>query len=173
MLCFRCKCLITINHIGTTTNIFSYFDHFHPFFPVLESLMSPDEYYESCPFLFWIVIAVASRRYSEDMTVLSGLAISVPKLLWERVSDHPLPYNVVQALLIFCMWPFPGTHMWSDASATYSSIALHAAFHMGLHRPDYAGEYTRNPRSSKPVHLSSRDPLERRKTWAGVNIVTQ
>jgi hypothetical protein len=135
--------------------------------------MSPDEYYETCPFLFWVVIAVGSRRYNEDMSVLSGLTVSVPKLLWERIADHPLPYTVVQALLIFCMWPFPSTHMWSDASVTFSNIALNAAFHMGLHRPDHAGEFTRYPRSSKPFYLNSRDPLERRKTWACVNIVSQ
>jgi hypothetical protein len=151
----------------------SYFDNFHPFFPLLEPLMSPDEYYESCPFLFWIVIAVASRRYNEDMSVLSGLAVSVPKLLWERVADHPLPYTIVQALLIFCMWPFPTTHMWSDASTTFSNITLNAAFKMGLHRPDHAGEFTWHARSSKPFYLNSRDPLERSRTWACVNIVSQ
>lgn len=151
----------------------SYFDHFHPFFPVLDSLKSADEYYETCQFLFWMIIAIASRRYEEDMTVLSSLAVSVPKLAWQRVADHPLPYTVVPAFLIFCMWPFPNSHMWSDASITFSNIALNAAFHIGLHRPDHAEEFTRNPRSSKPFFLNSRDPWERRKIWAGVNIVSQ
>jgi Fungal specific transcription factor domain len=164
---------ITNNSRAPRTNLFSYFEHFHPFLPLLDPLRSPDDYYETCPLLFWMILAIASRRFGDDPTLLSSLAKFVPKLTWECISDTPLTYTIVQTLLIFCMWPFPDTHMWSDASTTFSNVALNAAFHMGLHRPDHAQEFTRNPRAKKPFFLASHDPLERRKTWAATNIVSQ
>ena len=116
---------------------------------------------------------MAARRYREDASILPCLAEAVPKLVWERVADPPLTYDSLHSLLILCMWPFPDTHMWSDSSANFSNIALNAAFHMGLHRPEHVHEFTRNIRSRKPNFFGTNDPLERRKTWAATNIVAQ
>jgi hypothetical protein len=150
-----------------------YFQHFHQFLPILDPLETPDEYYNSSPVLFWVLISVAARRFTEDQILISSLAQAVPKLVWERIAEHPIPFPALQALLVLCMWPFPLTHMWGDASVSLSNISLVAAFHMGLHRPDHMQEFSRNPRTKNPLIPASTDPLERRKTWAAVNIVTE
>jgi hypothetical protein len=150
-----------------------YFQQFQPFLPILDPLKSPDEYYDSSPVLFWVLISVASRRYTEDPSLISSLARAVPKLVWERIAEHPIPFHALQALLVLCMWPFPTTHMWGDASVSLSNISLVAAFHMGLHRPEHMQEFTKNPRSKTPLIPVSTEPAERRKTWAAANIVSE
>lgn len=150
-----------------------YFDHFHPFFALLNAVRSPDVYYERCPLLFWTIISVASRRYSTDLTLQSALSQSVLELSWKVIADPPLTYASVQGVLILCMWPLSTTHLWSDASTSLSNIAMVAAMHMGLHRPEHTREFTRHPKGGGNVVLTEADKSERKKTWAACNIVSQ
>jgi hypothetical protein len=140
---------------------------------LLNPTKAPDEFYERSPLLFWVIIAVAARRYGEGASILSCLSEAVPKLVWEKVADPPLTYDNLHSLLLLCMWPFTDTHMWSDLSTTLSNVALNAAFHMGLHRPEHVNEFTRNIRQRKGNLYGTSDPVERRKTWAATNIVAQ
>jgi hypothetical protein len=54
-----------------------------------------------------------------------------------------------------------------------SNTAMVAAMHMGFHRPEHVREFTRNPRTGGEISLSEVDKLERKKTWAACNIVSQ
>ncbi|KAE9369652.1 hypothetical protein N431DRAFT_427821 [Stipitochalara longipes BDJ] len=155
----------SLEEIDTLFNLF--FEHYHPFFPLIHPDHSPDRVYESSALLFWAIISIASRRHAEKSTVLGLLAKSVQKLMWSTISAPPLTITAIQALLLLCMWPFPDLRIWSDNSLFLSSIAVNSAMHMGLHRPQHLHEYIRYAGFERlPVdgHI---------KTWAACNIVSQ
>lgn len=156
--------------LGQIDSLFQlFFGHYHPFFPLLDPSQSPDQYYDICPLLFWTIISVAARRYSEDPKLLMILSRSVTKLAWDTISAPPLHICAVQALLVQCIWPFPSMRMRSDASASFTSIAISAAMHLGLHRPAHAHCFWP---SSDSVFASGNRP-DRTKTWAACNIVAE
>jgi hypothetical protein len=136
-------------------------------------MRSPDLYHERSPLLFWTIIGVASRRYTSDPSLQSMLAKTVMDLAWRVMADQPLTYASVQGILILCMWPPSNTHLWSDTSTSMSNVAMVAAMHMGLHRPDNAREFVRNPKSGGNSIITEGDKLERKKTWAACNMVSQ
>ena len=47
-----------------------FFTQYHPLFPILDASLGPNDYYDSCPLLFWTIIVIGSRRYAEDPNVL-------------------------------------------------------------------------------------------------------
>ena len=144
-----------------------FFEHYHPFFPLVQHEHSPDRVYESSPLLFWSIVSIASRRHPEKSKILVYLTKSVTKLMWSTISSPPLTITAVQALLLLCMWPFPDFRIWSDNSLFLASIAVNSAIHMGLHRPQHLHEYIRYAGFERlPVdgHI---------KTWAACNIVAQ
>ncbi|KAI9745651.1 MAG: hypothetical protein M1818_001185 [Claussenomyces sp. TS43310] len=150
-----------------------YFQHYHTFLPVLDTARSPDEYYEKSPFLFWTLIGVAARMYQRDPYLVSTLSTCVQKLAWNRIAEPPLPLPEVQALCLLCTWPSIDMHAWSDASMLFSNIAMASAMHLGLHRPDYAHEFSKRSRKRWQMPLKEPERFERGKTWAVCNIISQ
>lgn len=159
------------NIIFRATNISSFFDHFHPFLPLIDPSKSPDDYYETSPFLFWTLICIASRRYTPDATLGVPLAKALKVLVWEKVSEPPLSIANIQALLFLSMWPYNTMRMWTDSSMTHVNLAISSAMHTGLHRADHWQEFSRFPRER--LAMTENDLLERERTWAACNIVSQ
>lgn len=125
------------------TNLPSFFKHYHPALPFLNPSKSPDEYYESGPILFWLIISIASRRYTNDILLFPVLCEWVPNLLWENIPKPPYTIPMVQAIILACAWTFPTTSMWNDAIVTLSSIAISTSMQLGLHRPLSATDFLR------------------------------
>jgi hypothetical protein len=111
--------------------------------PFLDASLSPDQYFQSSPLLFWTIIGIASRRYVEDVTLFPILSGLVPKLMWEMITKPPYLITTAQAVIALCNWPFPVTSAWSDILITMSSIALSMAMQLGLHRPLNAQDFVR------------------------------
>ena len=118
-----------------------FFDRYHPFLPFLDPLKSPDDYQDMSPCLFWAIISAASRRYLDDVTLLTVLSSYVSTLIWAEISQPPYTVATVQAIIILCTWPFPTTSTWNEPAVTLSSVAINIAMQVGLHRPVNAQDF--------------------------------
>jgi hypothetical protein len=145
-----------------------FFTCYYPFLPFLDPLKPPDSYYQLSPLLFWAIIAVASRRYASDLTLLPSLAISVPRLLWSTLQSMPPNYHDIKALCILCAWPFPKSNSSHDPTFMLTGTLMHLAMAVGLHMPDYSQDFSRTD-----MKLDQADLRDRYATWAACNIVTQ
>ncbi|KAH6707801.1 hypothetical protein BKA61DRAFT_491032 [Leptodontidium sp. MPI-SDFR-AT-0119] len=145
-----------------------YFEHYHPFLPFLDPHKSPDNYHQFSPLLFWVIIGVASRRYSPDLTLLPALSISVPRLLWYTLQSSHHNYYNCKALCILCVWPFPKSDSSNDPTFMLTGAMMHLAMQAGLHMPDYSQDF-----SKTELMLRLEELRDRHTTWAVCNIVAQ
>jgi hypothetical protein len=119
----------------------SFFDRYHPFLPFLNPAKSPDEYFTDSSILFWAIIGVASRRYSENIMLFAVLSEWVPKLIWSMVSSPPYTIEAAQAIILLIAWPFPSSSLWNDTLPTLSAISISICMQLGLHRPMNATDF--------------------------------
>ncbi|KAH8765102.1 C6 zinc finger domain-containing protein [Hyaloscypha sp. PMI_1271] len=157
---------LSVNEIQGLFN--RYFQHYHKFLPFLNPLKPPDYYYRCSHLLFWAIIAVASRRYNEDLSLLTSLSRSVPRLLWSVLQPVPHSYHDVKALCLLCTWPFPLSSSSRDPTLMLSGTMINLCLHFGLHRPNHAQDF-----SKFKVALPFEDLQDRMATWNACKIVAQ
>lgn len=166
------KCMVLGKTVLEKHQISPLFDefwlHYHPFLPMLDPARSPEYYYDLSPLLFWVIIAVAARRYEEDTTLLLGLAPSLSALVWSTVADVPQSYHVVKALCLLCTWPLPTKSTSTDPTFMLAGLMKQIALQTGLHRPGHGQEFSRLPLSPRDD-----DVTDRLQTWIACNIVLQ
>ncbi len=145
-----------------------YFEKSHPYLNFLDSGISPDGYYSRSPLLYWVIVSIASHRWEDDPTLLGMLSQPVQNLLWATIRKLPHSPFVVEAIILFSMWPLPMSSMWTDPSLMLISIAKTSAMQLGLHRPEHIQDFSRVERrlSSKGIHDSVR-------IWAACYISAQ
>ncbi|KAL2888760.1 Regulatory protein LEU3 [Ceratocystis lukuohia] len=154
-----------------TRSLFAeFFAFYHPFLPFLNHQQAPDQYYSQHPLLFWAIIAVASRRYSDgnDRTFLSPLAKPLTKLIWNTIGDVPSNYHVVKALCLLCTWPLPTSSSAVDPTHILCGVMMKIATMIGLHRPNHMQDFSR-----VSIDLDRDQLHDRVVTWAVCNIVAQ
>lgn len=145
-----------------------FFNYYHPFLPFLNPAQTPDQYYQQHPLLYWAIIAVASRRYVPDPSLLTKLSSPLTRLLWTTVGDVPQSYFVVKALCLLCTWPLPTSTTSSDPTHILCGVMMKTATGLGLHRPNHINDFSR-----VAVELNKEGLHDRIKTWAVCNIVGQ
>ncbi|KEF57448.1 uncharacterized protein A1O9_05365 [Exophiala aquamarina CBS 119918] len=145
-----------------------YFLTYHPYLPFLDSATTPQQYLEASPPLFWMIISIAARRLSTNPTLLTGLARSVPDLVWKALQGLPHTLGLIQCLILSCTWPFPVSSTTIDPSYMHVGIMMQAAMQMGLHRPANPEDFTKYH-----LKLSNGQIAERRRTWIACNIVAR
>lgn len=145
-----------------------YFEHYHPFLPVLDPDKPPDHFLELSELLFWTIIAVAARRYADDHTLLMGIASPLQSLLWATIASVTHNYHDVKALCLLCTWPLPTKSTSTDPTFMLSGLMMHIALQCGLHRPSHIKDFSRIR-----VELRVEEVMDRLKTWASCNIVSQ
>ena len=145
-----------------------YFEHYHPLLPILDPSKSPDYFFNCSELLFWTIIAIAARRYEGDSTLLTGIGTPLTNLVWSTVADVTQNYHVVKALGLICSWPLPTKTSSKDPTFMYAGLMMQIALQTGLHRPSHVQEYSR-----VRLDLREEDVIDRLKTWAGCNIVSQ
>jgi hypothetical protein len=143
----------------------SFFNHYHPFLPFLNTSKCPHAYYESSELLFWSIISAASHR-SQNPTLLSRLARNVTDLVWSTLQSIPYTLQSVQSLIILCTWPFPTSSSTADPTYTLAGTMLQLAFQMGLHCAPNAQDFTKIPRT-----LNTDEHSQWAATWQACNIV--
>ncbi|KAL2258496.1 hypothetical protein VTK26DRAFT_8171 [Humicola hyalothermophila] len=145
-----------------------FFNYYHPFLPFLNPAQTPDQYYQQHPLLYWAIIAVASRRFGPDASLLTKLSTPLTRLLWTTVGDVPQSYFVVKALCLLCTWPLPTSTTSSDPTHILCGVMMKTATGLGLHRPNHINDFSR-----VAVELNKDGLHDRIKTWAVCNIVAQ
>jgi hypothetical protein len=162
--CISSKQIANINLTADqVTDIFQlYFEKLHIYLPFRMS-RSIETIYEVCPLLFWVIVAVASR----DQVMVKNLIPHVKQMVSEITLKPARNVEIVQALLILCMWPFLYHSQLEDPSFIYSGMAMHIGLQIGLHRPEFTFEF-----SSKEDVLRSSAHI-RRTTWIACFVVNQ
>jgi len=135
--------------------------------PLLDSTLTPNEYYTLSPLLFWTIAGVASRSCSRNPTLLGVLPWRVHNLALLSLGQHATLHNV-QGLLLLLKWPFPKTHANTDLTFPLSGAVLHMAMQIGLHFPLSSQEF-----SKVRLRLSEAEVKKRTETWAYCVLVYQ
>ncbi|EED20765.1 aconitase family protein [Talaromyces stipitatus ATCC 10500] len=145
-----------------------FFDKYHPHHPILNPLTTPEEYFSKSALLFWTISYVASRRDVDDPHLLVSLIPSVKKLLWEMISNPPHTLELVQSIVLICMWPFPTSSLTTDSTVSLATLAHSIALQLGLHRPDAISDFSRTHK-----RLSQNEISDCLKTWSACYIALQ
>jgi transcriptional regulatory protein LEU3 len=142
--------------------------HFHPFFPILRK-KDPDECYEACPALFWVIIFIARRRYGKNDDILSTVAEHVAKEIWVPLSSPAMGVEGIHAALLLSSWPLPSIRFITDPSTAYTSMAMNTCLLSGFHTG--RGNHSEFCFASRG-HVTSTDE-EASSTWLACCILTQ
>jgi Fungal specific transcription factor domain len=146
-----------------------FFKNYHIFLPILDiEKDTPDAISDRCEILFWTVLLIASRHFTEDPTQLVRMLIPYNDLMKETICRPPSDHYVVKALCLVCTWPPPVSSTTSDMSFSLSGIMMKFAMHLGLHRPSHPMDFSRTR-----VQLREEDINDRLQTWVICNIVAQ
>ena len=150
-------------------NLFNQFWAFyHQYLPFLDPSQTPDQYYQQHPLLFWVIVSIASRRYTADTGLLTALSGPLTRLLWTTVGEVPNTHFVVKALCLLCVWPLPISTTTMDPTHILSGVMMKTATGIGLHRPNNTQDFSR-----VSVDLNKEQLHDRVTTWAVCNIVAQ
>lgn len=143
-----------------------YFQDFNHFVPFLDQSVSPNEYHRRSKFLFWAIIAVASRNWPKDPTLLDSLGEKVLNLALMSLRQVTIP--TIKGLLLILTWPFPKSAHGTPGDATFviSGSLLHMAMQIGLHIPTSSQDFSR-----VKIHLTEAEIVKRAELW-GYCIVT-
>ncbi|OAP57387.1 hypothetical protein AYL99_08125 [Fonsecaea erecta] len=138
-----------------------YFTRCHPYLP-FHMCRSVETVYDRCQLLFWVICAVASTDTARPQ---------LAEIVRDQVSSVLDPNNgsveVVQALLILSLWPFPFKSQRSDPSFMYGALACQIALQIGLPRPAVTCPESIN------ANATNEDQEVRTTTWIGCFVVNQ
>jgi hypothetical protein len=123
----------------------SFFTQYHTLIPILDPTLSPNEYYDLSPFLFWSIIVTGSRRYTEDPTILDKTSQLITPLAFSSMALRSTPIPVIQGLLILCTWRLPTNSMYKDMTHVLCGAAVHLATQIGLHVAGVGQDFARMP----------------------------
>jgi hypothetical protein len=118
-----------------------YFTHFHPYMPILDPSLHPDQYYADSHTLFWSITAVASRRYDDDPGLMMNLAPKVYKLPLKTLFAPLIPISTIKGVLLLLTWCFPPSERFDEIPYALTSAIFHASMKIGLHVPDEAHDF--------------------------------
>ncbi|KAK8039027.1 hypothetical protein PG993_007438 [Apiospora rasikravindrae] len=135
--------------------------YYHPQLPILGRISMTD-IYQSCPLLFWAIIAIVSLRMSEPayQDLFRRLKQPYTDFLGREALQAPLPLQKLQAVLCVCHWTLGVKHQRLDPSWLYCGIAMNAAFYMGLNRP-------KPPPALRSIGVAPGNMEIRTNTWLG------
>ena len=122
-----------------------YFKHYHHYLPILDPKMTLPQYFALSPFLAWAIVAIGSRRYEQDPTMLGQLANRVTMMglhSWFTTHDY---IQTIRGLLLICYWPFPMETIYKDSSILFSGIIMQLAVQHGLHMTGRRLDFVRGP----------------------------
>ncbi|KAF2709898.1 hypothetical protein K504DRAFT_476060 [Pleomassaria siparia CBS 279.74] len=118
---------------------------YHPILPILDTALTPNDYYNLSPFLFWSIIVTGSRRYSDDPTILDRTSQLITPLAFSSMALRSTPIPVIQGLLILCTWRLPTYSMYKDMTHVLCGAAVHLATQIGLHIAGVGQDFARMP----------------------------
>lgn len=136
-----------------------FFRDYLPSIPIFDPQLSPDHYYESSQFLFWAMVFVGSRRYSEDPTLLGRLRCRMNAMALLALESRESPIETIKGILLLCMWPIPMNTMHKDISHVLSGAAVHLGMQIGLHITGSGQDFARGRLNRSQVQKIDRAHL--------------
>lgn len=160
-------CSVVRDALSSLTRVRRYFEHFHPYMPILRH-QDPNKYYEGCPLLFWTIIYITSRRYTRGTATLSFMLEAIKTEVFAAITVFPLSFHHINALVLICAWSFPDVRFIRDPTCLFSTVAMNACLLLGLH----LGKGSHKEYTIGHFQAGFSDE-EAALTWAGYNIVSQ
>ncbi|OAP57944.1 hypothetical protein AYL99_07034 [Fonsecaea erecta] len=150
-------------------NCFALFrDHCMTYVFMDETLMDPNSCHEQSPLLFWTIVAVGSRKYSDNPTLIFLLGPKVSKLARLALFAQEPVLLTIQAFLLLCSWPMPFEALSNDITPVLAGAALQLATTIGLHVLGVGQEFARARVDQDLSYCSARGRL-----WTACVIVSQ
>jgi Fungal specific transcription factor domain len=143
-----------------------YYAHYDSRFPILFSQDAFLPKYNANKLLLWTILAIASRESDEHAHLYQLLVDPVRQLASDLYSSVSRSFETLQALLLLCAFPFPFRQTVNDPSPMYGALATQLAFQLGVHRPQFATDFT----ESRNVGDDPGD-IARKKLWFGCVII--
>ena len=148
------------------TDCCSFMRNYAPQVFIFQSSLTPNDCHSQSPLLFWTIVAIGSRKYPDDPTVLSLLAPRLLKLVREAVFSRDLP--TIQAFLLLCVWPIPVDTLDNDISPVLIGVILQLALNVGLHLHGDGQDFSRIT-----LNPDSHEEIFRSKLWMSCVITVQ
>jgi hypothetical protein len=143
-----------------------YFKQYDPIMPILKRNHSANEYYKYSVYLFWAIIGVAARSYSEDPFLIFRLAPKINNLALLSLHPSTASLATIKGHLLLLNWPFPRDSLTRDLPFPLAGGMIHMALQIGLHVPLAAQDFSR-----ERVRLSEDDASRIAELW-GYCVVT-
>jgi hypothetical protein len=120
------------------------------------------------PFLFWVIVSIGSRRYTEQSTLTPFLAQPVTQLALQSITTRNNPIERIKGLLLLLNWPFPSSAFYRDPSFLLAGTLLHMAMQCGLNAPTFSEDFTKSY-----TKTTEQEHLRRAELWAHVVVTYQ
>ncbi|EKM82737.1 hypothetical protein AGABI1DRAFT_53161, partial [Agaricus bisporus var. burnettii JB137-S8] len=128
----------------------------YPFFSLLDSeLHTAENLIWSCPFLFTVMCAVASRYYVARRDIYPLAMDFARDIAGQMLVDGSQSIDVCQAYLIMAVYPTPRKRWAEDRSWLLMGVAIRMAMELGLNQPPLGMSDKRQEKQS----------LNRVRTW--------
>ncbi|OQV02769.1 Fungal specific transcription factor domain-containing protein [Cladophialophora immunda] len=138
------------------------------YLPMDGSLMVPNECHQQSPLLFWTIVAVGSRKYADNPTLIILLGPKVSKLAKLALFAQEPVLLTIQAFLLLCSWPMPFEALSNDITPVLAGAVLQLATTIGLHVSGVGQEFARTRVNQDPTYRIARGKL-----WTLCVIVSQ
>lgn len=130
-----------------------YFARINPFFSILDpELHTAENLIWSCPFLFTVMCAVASRYYVARPDIYPLAMDFARDIAGQILVEGNQSIDVCQAYLIMAVYPTPRKRWAEDRSWLLMGVAIRMAMELGLNQPP-------------PQTCDERQRLNRVRTW--------
>lgn len=114
-------------------------------FPVLDTSLGPNDYYDLCPFLFWAIVTTGSRRYPDDRNIVEKTSQHIIPLAFGTMARRTSQMPIIEGLLILCIWRIPTNSMYKDMAHLMCGAAVHLSTQIGLHISGVGQDFARMP----------------------------
>jgi transcriptional regulatory protein LEU3 len=121
------------SHNNLLTLLYRFLDHYLQYVPVVDASLRPNECYTQSPFLFWTIVAIGSRKYIKDPTLILMLGPKVIELAQQAILTREGVLTTIQALVCLCSWPMPFGTLNNDITPMLTGAMLQLAMSIGLH----------------------------------------
>ncbi|KIX10087.1 uncharacterized protein Z518_01168 [Rhinocladiella mackenziei CBS 650.93] len=142
--------------------------HYAPKVHVFDTVLDPNACHPQSPLLFWTIVTIGARKYSQDPTILMLLAPKVIELAQRSIFHRENPLSTLQAFLLLTIWPMPVDTMHKDISPVLAGAMLNLAVAIGLHVHGVGQDFSRTT-----LRHEENERIFRAKLWLSCLIASQ
>lgn len=130
-----------------------FFERVNPYFSLLDpELHTPHRLIWGAPFLFTVILAVASRYYTARPDLYQLATKFAREAAGKELVEGSKSVDIVQGYLLLAVYPVPKKSWAEDRSWLLMGVAIRMAFELQLNQPP-------------PLGLDERESMNRTRTW--------